>query len=92
MSPLPPRNAERAIASELLAHWDPLRVRDTPGTHDEYLTHAHAVYGLLARGASSTQVARYLHGVESGEMHHPELATEDLSALLHALRAIDLDA
>ena len=92
MSPLPPANAERAIASELLAHWDPLRVRDTPGTHDEYLTHAHSVYGLLARGASSTQIGRYLHMVESVEMNHPELAAEDLTPLLAALRAIDLDA
>ncbi len=88
----PPRNAERAIADALLQHWDPLRVRDTPGTHDEYLTHAHAVYGLLARGGSSLQVSRYLHQVESVEMHHPELASEDLSPLLAALRAIDLDA
>ena len=92
MSPLPVGNAERAIASELLARWDPLRVRDTPGTHDEYLAYAHAVYGLLARGASSTQVARYLHGVEAAEMNHPELAAEDLTPLLAALRAINLDA
>ena len=90
--PTTPSNAERAIASELLAHWAPVRVRDLPGTHDEYLTHAHAVYGLLARGASSTQIARYLHSVESGEMQHPELATGDLTPLLTALRAIDLDA
>lgn len=90
--PLPSGNAERAIAEVLLLHWDPLRVRETPGTHDEYLTHAHAVYGLLARGASSMQVSRYLHGVESNEMHHPELAAEDLGPLLAALRAINLDA
>ena len=92
MSPLPVGNAERAIASELLAHWDPLRVRDIPGTHEEYLTHAHAVYGLLARGASSVQISRYLHHAESVEMHHPELALDDLTPLLTALRAIDLDA
>lgn len=89
---LPTGNAERAIAEVLLTHWDPLRVRDTPGTHGEYLTHAHAVYGLLARGASSMQVSRYLHQVESTEMHHPELASEDLGPLLAALRAINLDA
>ena len=91
MSPLPVGNAERAIANELLAHWDPLRIRDNPGTHEEYLPHAHAVYGLLARGASSIQVSRYLHSVESVEMHHPELAAEDLTPLLTALRAINLD-
>ena len=87
-----PGNAERAIAEVLLQHWDPLRVRDTPGTHQEYLTHAHAVYGLLARGASSIQIQRYLHQVEDVEMHHPELASEDLRPLLAALRAINLDA
>lgn len=90
--PLPPGKAERRIAEVLLTHWDPLRVRDTPGTHEEYLSYAHSVYGLLARGASSVQVSRYLHQVESTEMHHPELATEDLAPLLTALRAIDLDA
>ncbi|MEP6729820.1 MAG: hypothetical protein ABJE10_04235 [bacterium] len=90
--PLPVRKAERVIADLLLAHWDPLRVRDTPGTHDEYLTHAHSVYGLLARGASSVQISRYLHHVESDDMHHPELAAEDLTPLLTALRTIDLDA
>ena len=92
MSPLKVGNAERAIADVLLAHWDPLRVRDTPGTHEEYLTHAHSVYGLLARGASSLQISRYLHHVESDEMHHPELVSEDLAPLLKALRAINLDA
>jgi hypothetical protein len=46
---------------------------------------------LLARGASTTQIGRYLHSVESGEMQHPELASVDLSPLLAALRAIDLD-
>ena len=92
MSPLKVGNAERAIADVLLAHWDPLRVRDMPGTHAEYLTHAHSVYGLLARGASSLQISRYLHHVESDELHHPELVSEDLTPLLQALRAIDLDA
>ena len=90
--PLPPRNAERKIAEVLLAQWDPLRVRDIPGTHEEYLGHAHSVYSLLARGASSVQVSRYLHHIESDEMHHPELAAKDLTPLLTALRAIDLDA
>ncbi|MEO7456304.1 MAG: hypothetical protein ABIY52_08575 [Gemmatimonadaceae bacterium] len=85
-------NAERAIADLLLAQWDPLRVRDTPGTHEEYLPHAHAVYGLLARGASSVQITRYLHTVEGTEMHHPELASEDITPLLTALRSINLDA
>jgi len=60
--------------------------------HEEYLGHAHSVYALLARGASSVQVTRFLHQVESVELQHPELATQDLTPLLTALRAIDLDA
>lgn len=88
----PGSKAERAIADVLLAQWDPLMVRDTPGTHEEYLSHAHAVYGLLARGASMLQISRYLHSIEGTEMHHPELASRDLTPLLNALRAINLDA
>ena len=42
--------------------------------------------------AASVQISRYLHHVESDEMHHPELASEDLTPLLTALRAINLDA
>ena len=92
MSPMTGGSAERAIADVLLQHWDPLHVRETPGTHDDYLPHAHAVYGLLARGASSAQIGRYLHSIEANEMHHPELATADLSELMRSLRAVNLDA
>ncbi len=84
--------AERAIADLLLAHWDPLGVRGVPGPHAEYAAHAHAVYGLLARGASSVQIERYLHQVASEQLHHPELATADLAPLLGALRVVNLDA
>lgn len=84
--------ALRTIGDLLLTQWDPLGLQDQPGPHVEYSTHAKAVYGLLARGASSTQVARYLHSVESGEMHRPDLASADLSTLMRALRAVDLDA
>jgi hypothetical protein len=83
---------ERAIADLLLAQWDPLGVRDVPGPHSEYAAQAHAVYGLLARGASSVQIERYLHQVASEQLHHPELATADLTSLLRALRGVDLDA
>lgn len=83
--------AVRSIGELLLTRWDPLGVHETPGPHEEYSRHALAVYGLLARGASSTQVVRYLHSVESGELQHPELATADLSPLLQALRAVNLD-
>ena len=84
--------AIQEIGALLLTQWDPLAVHETPGPHEEYAKHAVAVYGLLARGASSTQVIRYLHSIESGEMQHPELATADLQPLLRQLRAVNLDA
>jgi hypothetical protein len=83
--------AERAIADLLLAQWDPLGVRDIPGPHAEYAIQAHAVYGLLARGASSVQIERYLHQVASEQLNHPELATADLRSLLRELRTVNLD-
>ena len=84
--------AIQEIGEVLLTQWDPLGVRGTPGPHEDYTKHAQAVYGLLARGASSMQVIRYLHSVESGELQHPELATADLTPLLRSLRAVNLDA
>ena len=66
-------------------------VRATRGRPGGDVARANAVTGLLAGGASSGHVARYLHRVESDEMHHPELAAEDLTPLLSALRAINLD-
>ncbi|MEP6621361.1 MAG: hypothetical protein ABJE47_18690 [bacterium] len=83
--------AVRAIGELLLTQWDPLGVHHQPGPHEEYTKHAQAVYGLLARGASSAQVIRYLHSMESGELQHPELAAADLSGLLRALRTVNLD-
>jgi hypothetical protein len=44
------------------------------------------------RAGTNHSTPRYLHNAESVEMHHPELAAEDLTPLLNALRAIDLDA
>ena len=53
--------AEERIERALLEQWDPLGVATAPGQHAEYHSYAHEVYNLLARGASDTQIARYLH-------------------------------
>jgi len=43
----------------------------------------------LARGASDTQITRYLHRTEDGELGHPELASHDLGPLVTHLRTIE---
>jgi hypothetical protein len=81
--------AEQSIERALLEQWDPLGVATGPGEHPEYQSYAHHLYNLLARGGSDTQVTRYLHGAESGELGHPELASRDLSSLVTRLRTIE---
>ena len=81
--------AEAAIKTVLLQEWDPLGVHEIPGPHGEYDTHAHEVYDLLARGASDTQVERYLHHIERDDLQHPELATRDLRPILRKLRDLE---
>jgi hypothetical protein len=81
--------AEERIEQALLERWDPLSVAFAPGEHPEYHGYAHELYNLLARGASDTQIARYLHQAEVGPLGHPELATRDLAPLLALLRTIE---
>ncbi len=79
---------EAEIGQLLLEQWDPSGVRDGADAAP-YSSYAHEIYGLLARGASDSQVGRRLHQAEADELHHPELAQRDLSTLLRALRAIE---
>jgi hypothetical protein len=79
---------EREIAQALLEQWDPLGLRDQPGPHPEYDRFAHEIYSLLARGASDTQIARFLHKLEP-ELGHPELVAVQLTPLLTRLRALE---
>jgi len=89
MSSLDRPAAEERIERALLEQWDPLGVASAPGEHPDYHAYAHEVYNLLARGASDSQVARYLHRAEDGELGHPELASVDLTALMTRLRSIE---
>jgi hypothetical protein len=81
--------AEARIEHALLQRWDPLSVAGTPGEHPEYHAYAHDLYNLLARGASDTQIVRFLHGAEVGALGHPELASRDLAPLMAELRTIE---
>ena len=85
----PREDVEREIARALLDQWDPLGVRGDPGPHAEYDRFAHEVFSLLARGASDTQVARFLHRLERDELGHPELTSVELTPLLTTLRALE---
>lgn len=80
---------EAEIGQLLQDQWDPLGTRSALEPHPGYPEYAHEVYNLLARGASDTQIGRRLHKAESDELHHPELATRDLTPLLRALRAVE---
>jgi hypothetical protein len=80
---------EAEIGRILLEQWDPMNVRDSAEPYVGYAPYAHEVYSLLARGASDTQIARRLHQVERDDMHHPELATRDLSGLVRSLRTLE---
>jgi hypothetical protein len=60
--------------------------------HPEYDRFAHEVYSLLARGASDTQVERFLHQLERDHLGHPELSTVPLTALMTTLRALERTA
>lgn len=85
----PREEVERSIARAMIDHWNPLGLVDSAEPHHEYDRFAHEVYSLLARGASDTQVARFLHRVEREELGHPELADVALTPLLTTLRALE---
>ena len=85
----PREEVERSIARAMIDQWNPLGLNATAEPHHEYDRFAHEVYSLLARGASDTQVARFLHRVEREELGHPELADVALTPLLTTLRALE---
>ena len=85
----PRAETEAEIARILLDQWDPLLVREQPGTHDEYTGYAHDLYSLLARGASDMEIVRALHRAERDDLNHPELMSRDLSSLMRALREVE---
>lgn len=82
-------SAEVVIERVLLQQWDPLGVHEQPGPHAEYAPYAHDLFSLLMRGASDVQVERRLRQIERDELHRPELAERDLSAVVAALRAVE---
>ena len=83
------QTAEARIEHALLERWDPLSVASAPGEHAEYHAYAHELYNLLARGASDTQIVRFLHGAEVGTLGHPEQASRVLAPLMAELRTIE---
>jgi hypothetical protein len=80
---------ETAIGRALLDQWDPLHVREQPGTHEEYTRYASDLYSLLARGASDVQLARHLNRIARDDLGQPDLPAMDLSAVIKTLRALE---
>lgn len=89
MSADQPRSAEGDIERVLLQQWDPLGVHEQPGPHPEYAPYAHDLFGLLMRGGSDLQVERRLREIARDALHRPDVAEQDLSAVVAALRAVE---
>lgn len=89
MGSLSKEAAEEAIGRVLLEQWDPLGVRDTPGTHADYTPYVHEVYGLLLRGGSDVQVDRFLRHVVHTDMHRPEPAEGTYMGVARSLRQVE---
>jgi hypothetical protein len=77
-----------AIRRVLLEQWDPIGVRDEPEAQDEYDGYALALYGLLARGATDDDLAKYLAEVTMVWMGLGASTPDSLGAVIHALRGI----
>ena len=65
----------RELRQILLWRWDPIGVADhLPATEDEYDDYLGGLVGLLRRGASEAEIARYLLDIETNGI---ELPTSD---------------
>jgi hypothetical protein len=62
------RNRQR-IREYLMAEWDPIGVEGIPEAQDEYDTYVARLYVMLMdENASPTEMAEYLHHIESDHM------------------------
>jgi hypothetical protein len=59
------REIQRLIADVLRRNWDPIGIRDMPGTEDEYGGYVAGVYRLLVSGASVRELSDHLAQVET---------------------------
>ena len=62
------RNSIRSI---LMAHWDPIGVRDEPGAANEYEPYLAGLSRLLDQAASAAEIATHLLKIERAEMGLP---------------------
>lgn len=76
----------QAIRGVLLAEWDPIGVRDVATAQDEYDSYLPAILRLLERGASSTELAKYLGDVATIAMGLVEVRDRDLATAETLLR------
>ncbi len=72
------REVRRRIRGILITDWDPVGVSDTPEAADEYDLYIGAVYELLERDASETDVSGYLRNIEVDRMGMIDGAGEPL--------------
>lgn len=58
----------KQIRTVLLTDWDPIGIRDVPQASDEYDAYVAPVAKMLAAGKSSSELSKYLTGIEIDAM------------------------
>jgi hypothetical protein len=84
------REVRRSIRQVLLAHWDPIGIRDEPNAQDEYEAYEGKIAGLLTDGSSDDDIAAYLQWVEVDRMGMGAEALNRFRPVVAALRAINV--
>ncbi len=85
------KQVQAAIRKVLWEQWDPIGVNDEPAAYGEYDSYADSIYSLLLRGVSDKEIAQYLWQIETVNMGLPPVSKEHLTAVVNALRAVDLE-
>ncbi|HEY2858250.1 MAG TPA: hypothetical protein VGJ21_07530 [Terracidiphilus sp.] len=102
MEKLKSRRLRGEIRRVLMAHWDPIGVKDLPEAADEYDGYIWGVLGLLLRSASNAEIVNHLRRIEIEQMGLCDLqgvafaregAWDEVTAALQMLRcSIDADS
>jgi hypothetical protein len=84
------REIQRQIARILAEDWDPISVRGEPEAKGEYDMYVGGIYGLLARGATTIELAEHLESIEREKMGFPHSRAAHLLPIAERLRAVDI--
>ena len=84
------RQALSEVCRVLWEQWDPIGVNKHPKAFGEYDGYPAAVCALLRRSADDTEIANYLHRIETSAMEVDASSNEHIQRVIASLRGIDL--